>query len=124
MSDDTNIIAVISNDLTIETIIVEEVQIVAEIIGEGPPGYTPQKGIDYFTQEDIDELVSEIRQTYIHEQILASNVWNITHNLGKFPSVTVVDSAGSLIVGEVDYISNSSLTLRFTSSFSGKVYLN
>lgn len=27
----------------------------------------------------------------------ASETWEITHNLGKYPSVTVVDTAGTMI---------------------------
>lgn len=27
---------------------------------KGEPGYTPQKGKDYFTQEDIDEIVNKV----------------------------------------------------------------
>ena len=27
---------------------------------QGPAGYTPQKGVDYFTQQDIDEIVQTV----------------------------------------------------------------
>jgi len=50
--------------------------------------------------------------------------WSITHNLGKFPSVSVVDSANTQVIGEVDYIDDNSLTITFTAAFSGKAYLN
>ena len=62
--------------------------------------------------------------TYIYTQLASSTIWNITHNLDKRPSVTIVDSAGSLVVGDVNYIDDSSLTIKFTSSFSGSAYLN
>lgn len=62
--------------------------------------------------------------SYVHVQNEASNEWSIAHNLGKYPSVTVVDSAGSVVYGDVVYDSDHRLTVRFTSAFSGKAYLN
>lgn len=61
------------------------------------------------------------RNIYIQEA--ASSTWTISHNLGGYPSVTVVDSAGTVVVGEVTYNSSSSVTVAFQSAFSGKAYL-
>ena len=52
------------------------------------------------------------------------SVWEITHNLDKYPSVTVVDSAGSVVMGDITYTSKSALTVTFSAAFSGKAYLN
>ena len=62
--------------------------------------------------------------TFNHNQGSASANWAITHNLGKFPSVTVVDSANRVVIGEINFINNNSLTVTFTGAFSGKAYLN
>ncbi|MFC6038434.1 siphovirus ReqiPepy6 Gp37-like family protein [Paenisporosarcina macmurdoensis] len=59
-------------------------------------------------------------QTYNHNQISASTVWVINHNLNKFPHVAVIDSAGSVVHGDVDHIDTNTLEVRFTSAFSGK----
>ena len=48
----------------------------------------------------------------------------IPHNLNKFPSVTVVDSGGSHIVGDVQHINENLFTITFTASFKAKVYAN
>lgn len=48
----------------------------------------------------------------------------ITHNLGKFPSVTVVKSNGKEIIGEVQHINTNSLTVTFQNAFAAKVYVN
>jgi hypothetical protein len=48
----------------------------------------------------------------------------ITHNLGKYPSVTVVDSAGTWVVGGVTYVSLNVVQLTFSAPFSGTAYLN
>lgn len=62
--------------------------------------------------------------TYIHTQLTASSEWTIQHNLGKFPSVTVVDSAGSVVLGETEYLDRNTVRLTFSSAFAGHAYLN
>ena len=67
--------------------------------------------------------------TYKHNQSSVSNTWTITHNLNRFPSVTVVDSGNTVVEGTVVYNSNKQLTITFFSAgsplaFSGKAYLN
>ena len=73
-------------------------------------------------KEELQGLLE--RETFVHTQIEASKEWIISHPLDKHPAVAVVDSAGSIVVGEVDYISKSIVRLRFTAEFSGKAYLN
>lgn len=60
---------------------------------------------------------------YIHTQGVASTEWIIAHTLGGRPSVTVVDSAGTVVIGEVQYDSNTQVTISFTAAFSGYAYL-
>jgi|TARA_B100000085_G_scaffold275600_1_gene293674 hypothetical protein len=54
----------------------------------------------------------------------ANTAQTITHNLNKFPSVTIVDSAGSHVFGDIQHVNTNSFTITFTSSFTGKVYVN
>jgi hypothetical protein len=54
----------------------------------------------------------------------ASQVWSINHNLGKYPSVAVTDSAGNQGFGSVRYIDANSLTVSFAAPFAGVAYLN
>jgi hypothetical protein len=61
---------------------------------------------------------------YAHDQSVASASWVITHNLGKYPSVTITDSAGDEVEGEVRYNGVNSLTVKFSAPFAGKAYLN
>lgn len=63
-------------------------------------------------------------KTYVHHQSTPALVWEITHNLDKFPSVTIVDSAGSVVIGEVTYESENKLKVAFTVEFGGSAYLN
>ena len=64
-----------------------------------------------------------IPKRFTHTQSSASSSWNITHTLDGFPSITVVDSAGTVVVGTVSYNSTSSVTISFESAFAGNAYL-
>ena len=61
---------------------------------------------------------------YAHDQAQAEAQWAIEHNLNKYPSVTITDSAGDQVEGEVRYNGLNSLTVRFSAPFAGKAYLN
>ena len=54
--------------------------------------------------------------TFTHNQSTTSDTWVITHNLNRFPSVTVVDSANTIVQGTVVYNSNKQLTVTFFSN--------
>jgi hypothetical protein len=62
--------------------------------------------------------------TYTHVQGSPATTWSITHNLNKYPAVSVVDSTDRVVDGEVQYLSLNTLQLLFTAGFSGKAYLN
>ena len=57
-------------------------------------------------------------------QVAPATTWTITHNLGKFPSVSVVDTADTQVYGDVEYIDDNSLRVTFSAAFGGKAYLN
>lgn len=62
--------------------------------------------------------------TFVFTQLSPTTTWTITHNLNSYPSVTVVDSAGSVVEGDPQYLSANALTVTFSSAFSGAAYLN
>lgn len=62
--------------------------------------------------------------TFVFVQAVAATVWNITHNLNKFPSVSIINNNNIVINGEVTYIDNNNVTLNFSAGFSGTAYLN
>lgn len=63
-------------------------------------------------------------KNFIYTKGTPDKVWDITHNLGKYPSVTIVDSAGSVVVGDITYTSKNNLKVTFSASFGGTAYLN
>ena len=68
-------------------------------------------------------LVYPTSTRHIHTQGTVSTVWTINHALGGYPSVTIVDSAKTVVFGEVNYISTTQVVVNFTSAFSGFAYL-
>ena len=74
--------------------------------------------------ENDRTIVTVTSSTYVHNQVASLSAWTINHNLNKYPSVSVVDSGGSQVIGEVQYITTNQVILTFSSEFSGKAYLN
>ena len=67
--------------------------------------------------------------TYTHNQSSTSDTWTITHNLNRFPSVTVVDTGNTVVIGTIVYNSVNQLPITFFAggnalAFQGKAYLN
>jgi hypothetical protein len=60
---------------------------------------------------------------HVFTQASPSTEWVVVHNLGGKPSVTVVDSADTVVLGEVKYDSSTQVTISFTAAFSGYAYL-
>lgn len=69
------------------------------------------------------ELISKPTH-YTHEQMVPSGMWIIQHNLDKFPSVTITDSAGSVVYGEITYKDKNVVHANFSAGFSGTAYCN
>lgn len=61
---------------------------------------------------------------YVHAQSVPDADWTISHGLGRYPSVTVVDSAGSAVIGNVEYVSANQVVVHFNGAFGGSAFLN
>tara|TARA_R100001510_G_C7604906_1_gene170387 strand:+ start:555 stop:794 length:240 start_codon:yes stop_codon:yes gene_type:complete len=62
--------------------------------------------------------------TFVHNQGSASTTWTVTHNLGRYPSVTIVTDSNVVVIGDITYNSIDQLTISLASADSGKAYLN
>jgi hypothetical protein len=69
-------------------------------------------------------FVLPISGNYAHTQSVSSATWTITHNLGYRPAVSVVDSGGNYVIGDVNYVSVNALTISFSAPFGGSAYLS
>lgn len=62
--------------------------------------------------------------SFTFTQSTTAITWNISHNLGKYPNVVVIDDEGDVTVGEINYVDINELTLTFSEATSGTAYLN
>ena len=84
---------------------------------------------DYFISLLRYNVAGDSDKTFVFTQGVPATVWNpptgiINHNMGKFPSITVIDTANTVVTGEYTYIDNNNVTLTFSAAFAGKAYLN
>lgn len=73
---------------------------------------------------DVLNVTQGMDAHYEHTQAVASATWVINHNLGKYPSVTIVDSGGNEWITDIEYNSLNQCTARFSAAFGGKAYCN
>lgn len=76
------------------------------------------------TYRDNFSIQDNYKFSHIHNQTVSSSTWNITHNLNKYPSVSIIDSSNEEVIGEVEYTNANSLIVKFSAPFSGKAFLN
>jgi hypothetical protein len=93
-------------------------------LGSGLTGSTDFTGSSVNINLDLSYIQSQTRENYVHNQQVASATWVVVHNLNKYTSVNIVDTANDIIMGEVQYNSLNQLTITFTAAISGKAYLN
>ena len=83
----------------------------------------PAASITGISPNQVLNLVFPTSARHVHTQGTASTIWTITHTLSGYPSVSVVDSANTVVFGEVNYVSTSQVVVNFTTAFSGSAYL-
>lgn len=72
----------------------------------------------------LQDIGIENDKNYVHTQNVASSTWVIEHNLNKYPAVSIMNSAGDEVVGEVFYDNTNQVTIKFMGAFKGKATLN
>ena len=93
--------------------------------------HDPVEDLEAATKQYVDSVGSDKKYTFT--QMVPSNVWPapgdtpsgyIEHNLGKKPSVMIVDDYDQVWVGEITYINDNQVSLTFENAISGKAYFN
>jgi hypothetical protein len=105
-------------DLIDESVTIEYVdgEVVLEVVGEvGPRG--PQ-GI----QGEVGPAGPPSMSFYRHHQTSASDKWLIVHDLFYPPAVTVVDSAGTVLIPDVYYLDDFHISVEFSYPTAGYAY--
>lgn len=91
-------------------------KVTVELGTSGPQGPKGDKG------DNGEVLYADL--SYIHIQSVASTTWTISHGLQFIPSITVVDSAGTVVEGSYNYPDANTVVASFSGAFSGKAYLS
>lgn len=92
-------------------------------IGTVTLGPSASASITGTSPAQILNLVIPAVSRHVHTQGTPSMTWNINHSLTGYPSVMVVDSAKTVVYGEVNYLSTSQIVVNFSTAFSGYAYL-
>jgi hypothetical protein len=96
------------------------IPVVGQIVVQVTPPASPAVTLNQITVGGINQPAV----AYHHTQGTSAAVWNISHYLGWYPNVTVQDSGGSIVEGEITYTSSNALTVTFSGAFSGDAYLS
>ena len=94
-------------------------ELIESMGGDVPPEAIAQAVADYFESNPINE-----DKNFTYRQDTAQAVWEIAHDLNKYPSVSIVDSANNAIVGNIEYIDLNHVKIYFSGAFAGKAFLN
>lgn len=96
------------------------------ILESGEPAFTTDtKNLYIGTGTENVQISGD--QTYTHIQSTPATVWTVQLPEGfkKFPAVAITDSAGTLVNGGIQHISEANLViLTFTMPFSGEAHFN
>ena len=69
-------------------------------------------------------LAGDVGDKNYEEAFVNQAQWNVTHNLNKNPSVSVIDNNNIEVYGQVTYLTVNTLKINFSQNVTGKVYLN
>ena len=71
-----------------------------------------------------DKFPNKSIDSFVFEQITPSSIWEIEHNLNKFPSISIVQEDGTEVYGLKTYTSSNKIILSFSKPIKGKAFLN
>ncbi|KZK31513.1 hypothetical protein A4F85_01895 [Delftia sp. GW456-R20] len=88
----------------------EDIEILA-VAEQGPPGIQGPPG-------------GGAGATYTHTQSSLATVWTIAHNLGRYPSITVVDNLGGQLYPDVRYLDADIVQITHSVPLTGRAFCN
>lgn len=91
------------------------------VMDVGPVGADAETTVDWSNVLNKPEAFTP--STYTHVQDSASATWTINHGLGRHTQVTIVDSAGSEVVGDINHTDLNTVVVTFGAAFGGRAYL-
>lgn len=104
-----------------------------QILAEGVP-LGQARAIDFRGDVDVEFVDGTPRitvlgssggdKTFRFDQATPATTWLVVHGLGKYPSVSVVDSGGTWVIGQVTYLDIDTVQLDFSAAFGGSAFFN
>lgn len=81
-----------------------------------------------FTAKTLDDIYAAINASsadkHYTQQFTALSSVTVTHNLGKYPAVTVLNSAGDEVRGDIDHVSINELVFTSIGPFTSRIICN
>jgi hypothetical protein len=78
---------------------------------------------DFSTLKEQMNFLVTTSISYVYQQATPSNEWTVTHNLGRFPKVTIIDENNEIINAYVRYDSENQVTIKFSEPVRGTALL-
>lgn len=89
---------------------------------EGTGAYEHDTGATWACAPTSEDFATEAGVVF--SQQVASARWTIPHDLPRIPAVTVVDTGGTVVTGDVTYADAATVVVTFSAPFSGVAYLS
>lgn len=85
---------------------------------------TPILNSDAANKAYVDAIAASGDGSFVYDQNTAQSIWIIDHTLNGYPSVTVVDTGGNEVYGNINYVSTTQVIVSFSAPFTGRAFLN
>ena len=81
--------------------------------------YTLKVGLNNYNWEEVSNNIYTYEEEFVDRTFLT-----VTHNMNKYPSVVVMDSAMRQLIVEVTYIDRNRVDVSWTGETSGRIVCN
>lgn len=105
----------------------QNVERTSELINDGENGdskFIEEIELPDLVEDIIENLDIDGDKNFIYHQNFPSATWEIIHNLNKKPSVTVTDSADTVVEGQIIINDGVKVVITFNAPFTGTAILN
>lgn len=117
----------VDGDVTLDLL---DAEVTLEVVGEvGPRGIQGEQGIvgPVGPQGEIGPVGPEgpagtSSGFYRHNQAVPATQWTVDHDLNYPPAITVVDSAGTQVFGDITYLDDFHIQIDFANAVAGYAY--
>lgn len=82
------------------------------------------KKAKYYADLIEENIKTFADKNYVHEHNIAEKIWHVTHNLNKYPTAIVIDSAGNEIICDIEYVDTNTCIISMNAPFKGKAIFN